>query len=533
MRCCRILLLAAAQLALVADSQIPPAIDPGSVVNAASRMPASLPAGALAPGARFTLTGVRLGPEHPERGNEKDPPAMLSGVSIHVVQGKIDVAVGVLFASARRIDGIIPASAPLGPVQLVASYNGVASEPYALNLVDSNLAFFTPDTAPDELRQAAAPSTSPGQMVAVWGTGLGASRPELFLGGKRLTSRAALDEACCAGVTRFDLRIPDDAPLGCYVPLQARDSGRPTNVIGIDIHRPNEKCSEPFEWLGQGTQKGANSGFVLLARVSMAAEGEWKLPSYEFDYAAAAFGKQNGQPLFPPLPAFGTCRVHSGRFSIRRLLSDVRAPGTWAEAQPSAPRIPIDAGPGMTLSGHGAEQVLRPGRGERGAFSSIVGGETPLAQVPKRPLFFSPGEYRVASTGGADVGAFVVNVDAQRPIDWTNRASLSEVSRAKGITLEWKEARRDDAVLIAAISSDEVTGASSMCICLANAKDRRFAIPALVLANLPPSAADNLEPSVLLIAELPLRAPASIHAPGLDSGFASFVSVSGRMVRFR
>jgi hypothetical protein len=44
---------------------------------------------------------------------------------------------------------------------------------------------------------------------------------------------------------------------------------------------------------------------------------------------------------------------------------------------------------------------------------------------------------------------------------------------------------------------------------------------------------DNLEPSLLLVSELPLEPTASIQARGLDAAFASFASVSARFVRFR
>jgi uncharacterized protein (TIGR03437 family) len=534
MRFVRLLFLAAAHLALIADGQIPPAIDPGSVVNAASRMPSSLPGGALSRGARFSLSGVRLGPANGVKGSESDPLQMLAGVAVHIVQGQTDVAAGVLFASAKRIDGLIPNSAPLGAVRLTVTYNGVASEPYGITLVDSSFGFFTPDTAPTELPQASAPVlVTRGQNVALWGTGLGDASPDIFLAGKPVGVRSAGEDACCKGVNRIELQIPADAPLGCYVPIQARAGNRGSNVIGISIHAAGEACREPFEWLGKGVQHSTFAGFVALARISVVPEPTFQMGSYEFDYAAAAFGKQNGQPLFPPLPPFGSCRVHSGRISIRRLLSGVSDTSSWAEAQPSNPRNYVDAGPEISLSGHDRVKVLRSEPRQRSAYSAVVGGETPLRQVPKTPLFFAPGVFRVISSGGKDIGPFDVRVEAQRTIQWTNRARLSEVQRSAGVILEWKEARRDDAVLIAATSSDEVSGDSSLCICLAYAKDRHFAISPLSLTNLPPSAEDNLEPSFLLITELPLEAPVSIQARGLDAAFATFLSINARMVRFR
>ena len=57
-----------------ADSLAPPAIAPGGIVNAASRLPASLRGGAIARGARFTIPGVRLGPDLGVHGSESAPP---------------------------------------------------------------------------------------------------------------------------------------------------------------------------------------------------------------------------------------------------------------------------------------------------------------------------------------------------------------------------------------------------------------------------------------------------------------------------
>jgi uncharacterized protein (TIGR03437 family) len=533
MRFPRLVVLAAANLVFLAVAQVPPAIDPGSVVNAASRMPTSLPAGALARGARFSLTGVRLGPERGVKGNASGPPETLEGVSIRIVQGQTDVPTGILFASSGRIEGLIPRRAPLGRVQLTVIYHGRASEPYPLTLVESGFGFFTPETAPDELPQARLqPSATPGETAALWGTGLGDAQPEVFLAGKPVAVRSS-PEACCQGVNRIEFQIPANAPSGCYVPVQARADSRPSNVVGISIHPAGESCTDPFGWLGNGVQNAARAGFVVLLRASVVPESAPKAGSYNFDYAAAAFGTNNGRRLFAPLPPLGSCRVHSGRISVRRFLSDLRDPSAWGEPQPSSPGNRLDAGPQISLSGQGGVKVLRSEGRQRSVYSGVVGGESPLTQFPKSPLFFTPGEYHVMLAGGKDIGPFDVRVQAQPVIQWTNRARLARVRRSVGATLEWKEASRDDAVLIAATSSDEVSGDSSVCICLASAKDRRFTIPPLSLANLPPSAEDNLEPSLLLISELPLQPPVPIQARGLDAAFASFVSMSARIVTFR
>jgi len=125
-----------------ADIPAPPAIAPGGIVNAASRLPASLRGGAIAPGARFTIPGVRLGPDIGVRGSESDPPVKLADVSVRIAQRDRVVDAGLLLVSATRIDAWMPEGTPLGNVQLTVTYQGRASEPYDLTMVRASVGFF-------------------------------------------------------------------------------------------------------------------------------------------------------------------------------------------------------------------------------------------------------------------------------------------------------------------------------------------------------------------------------------------------------
>src|SRR5579872_6236182 len=165
-------LLAPFLLLAFADIPAPPAIDQGGVLNGASRMPASLPGGAIARGARFSLSGVRLGPERTVTGDQQNPPARLGEVSVTIVAGETRVDAGLFLVSEGRIEGWIPPSTPLGPARLSVTYQERVSEPYNLTIVGSSFGYFTSETVPDALPEAArAPSAVPGHTVALWGTG--------------------------------------------------------------------------------------------------------------------------------------------------------------------------------------------------------------------------------------------------------------------------------------------------------------------------------------------------------------------------
>ena len=95
-------------LLAAADTPAPPAIAPNGIVNTASRLPATLRGGAIARGARFTIPGVRLGPDIGVRGSESEPPAKLADVSVRIAQRDAAADAGLLLVSATRIDAWIP-----------------------------------------------------------------------------------------------------------------------------------------------------------------------------------------------------------------------------------------------------------------------------------------------------------------------------------------------------------------------------------------------------------------------------------------
>jgi uncharacterized protein (TIGR03437 family) len=534
------LIFAAVSLVCVAwaADPVPPAIDPGSLVNGASRMPSSLSGGAIARGGRFSLSGVRLGPARGVQGSEADPPATLAGVSVHIAQGQTDIPAGMLFVGAERIEGLIPRAAPLGPTRLTVVYDGRASEPYPFTLVDSGFGFFTTENAPEALPEARQPlSAVPGETVALWGAGLGAAGIEIFVGGKPAgAARHVSEEACCKGVDRIEFQIPANAPQGCYVPVQARAAGRPSNVIGIAIHPVGQPCQDQFDWFHDSMLHAARGGFVVLARILLSAQASaGPDEGYRFDYAVAGFGKQqSGQRPFPPLPPFGSCSVVTRRINLYQVYTEARQPSSWtAIPEPAPGNLGLDAGPSVSVAGAAGIKMLRRAARKRDFYDALLGGEVPFTEVRRTPLYLQPGAYTVTSAGGQDIGPFSARVEAQRPIEWRNRDRLAEVHRSAGVTVEWKEASRKDAVLIAAASSDHISGDSAVCVCMAYAKDGRFTIPPISLGNLPVTGDDDPEPSFLLLAELPLQPPVRIQAQGLDAAFATFLSANARLVKFR
>jgi uncharacterized protein (TIGR03437 family) len=522
-----------------ADLPAPPAIAPGGIVNAASRLPASLRGGALGPGARFTIPGVRLGPDIGVRGSESDPPVQLANVAVRIAQGDRVVEAGLLLVSATRIDAWMPLGAPLGDVQLTVTYQGRASEPYDLTIVRASVGFFSSATAPEAMPEAKRkPEAAPGETVTLWGTGRGETVLELFVGGKPAEEVRTSRAACCKGVEQMAFRVPADSPLGCFVPVQARTrDGRPSNVIPMAVHAPGQACRDEVDWFRESVEHATRAGFVALARVSMAIKLAPRVGSqFQFDYGIGSFGRQeSGQRQFPGLPPANTCTVFAARLNLRQIMGQARAPAEWTSIPQKTPgNRRLDAGGAITVSGPAGQRALPRDARQHDYYSAMVGGRAPFSREAPKPMYLSRGSYTVSAPGGADIGAFSVKLDVPPSVVWKNRNRIDEIERDAGVMLEWKAARGDDAILILAVNADRYSGDSAVCLCMARARDGRFRIPPIALGNLPPTLEDDdLSASYLVMAEIPLDPPARIEARGLDAAFAAFVSASGRLVKYK
>src|ERR1035441_9839077 len=355
---------AAALLGLAgADIPAPPAIAPDGIVNAASRLPATLRGGAIARGARFTIPGVRLGPDIGVRGSESDPPAKLADVSVRIAQRDGVADAGLLFVSATRIDAWMPETAPLGDVRLTVTYQGRTSEPYELTLVPSSTGFFSSETAPEALPAAKRkPEAAPGDTVTLWGTGLGEAALDLFVGGKPAEGVHAAVSVCCKGVEQIEFRVPAGAPLGCFVPVQARTpDGRPSNAVPIAVHAPGQACRDDVDWFRESVEHATRAGFVVLARVSLDIKlGPRAGSQFQFDYGVGSFGRQeSGQRQFPSLPPANTCTVFTARINLRQIMGQARSPAAWTSIPEKTPgNRRLDAGAAISIAGPSGTQAL-------------------------------------------------------------------------------------------------------------------------------------------------------------------------------
>jgi hypothetical protein len=274
--------LAFAQLA-------PPAISQMGVVNTASQMPPVLPGGAVAPGSRIHILGVRLGPG-----------------TVELKQSATVSKARILSASAGKIEAILPATLTPGPADLTVSFDGQRSEPAAINVAARAFGI-------SEFKRH-------GNLVTLRGTGLGVNPAvadvQVFVGNRPVRSvRYAGPDDCCDGMDTITFELPADAIHGCDVPVQVVMNGtHASNVKLFDIEDEGHRCNGA--WIRDAVSHAQTEGLVLLLRIAFRADFEKGPMKFFFDAAAIEFA---ARAIIPALPAMGTCNVTTGVFEVSNI----------------------------------------------------------------------------------------------------------------------------------------------------------------------------------------------------------------------
>ena len=161
--------------------------------------------------------------------------------------------------------------------------------------------------------------------------------------------------------------------------------------------------------------------------------------------------------------------------------------------------------------------------------SVTVGGVTFLSYAtPSADTSFIPasgGTFAIDNgTGGPDVGAFKVSLQATTPLVWSNMGSLSTVTRGNGLTVNWTGGDPSTYVTIAGLSFGTVGDSTTDFVvgdftCQAPTSAGTFTVPPAVLLSLPPSdTIAGISLSSLSVSNITV--PVTFTATGLDLGLA-------------
>jgi uncharacterized protein (TIGR03437 family) len=472
--------------------------------NAASYAPFGLPNAAIARGSVFTVFGENLGPAQ--------SPSLafpllstLGGVSISVTQSGVVTQAYPIYVSAGQINAVMPSTVTAGLATLRLTYQSQKSNAVTIQIADSSPGIFAVSSggygpgvvynyvsaSNQPINSLAAPA-SPGQVVTIWGTGLGpvkfpdnvaptpgnvATAVTVTIGGQPATVTYSGRAPCCAGIDQIVATVPKSAPLGCWVPVSINAGGVVSNTTTMAIAAPGaSSCDDPGNLLSKLVRSPGTQAFIHVEQINDIGNINTDTPIKQaLEYVYSRFYTRPNSPYnFDPYmsyPPAGTCLVHqtSGDSSITLSLRGALPASASLSPQPS-----------QTYN-NGTQSLSIPPTDP--LYAGTVGGTVDSTSFGLNPL--SAGASFTIDPGGANQAVLAIN--PERPPSWTQPTGILVVPRNAPLALTFTpgDSAAPTAILIYSYAAS--TNSTVEVQCLAPPGANTFTISADTLANLPSS----------------------------------------------
>jgi hypothetical protein len=384
----------------------------------------------------------------------------------------------------------------------------------------------------------------PGQVITLWGTGLGAVtsdtvaptagnlpvQTEVFVGGVSAAVAYNGRTPCCAGIDQVVFTVPANAPHGCWVPVYVRLGGTTvSNVVTMAIEPSGTPCStDIFPQISGVLVNGGTAGAAGVARVATHEDiGTSATVDVTADHSAY-FATTLAKSQFPfhpvvSFPPSGTCTAYT-------LQGDMLGGDALPGLLPSVPLL--DFGAPASFTGPSGTESL-PFNIASPWPASLLGGEISNG-ILANSLFLSPGNYTVQTTGGTDIGAFQASFTIPQPLTWTNRDQLNKIDRTVPLTISWSGGDAGQIVAVIGFSDDLPSNSSAAFGCIAPPGATSFSVPVDFLSNLPPSRANPLRSKqVIYLVNIPGESVQQINAKGIGQALTGAIEVTGKTVAFQ
>ena len=545
----RFQVLALAVLALLPTASIAqqPSVNPNGVVNAASYALNGMPNSGIAQGSIFFVLGTNLGTAGSIQVSTFPLPSSqgLGGTSIRVTVGSTTVDCLMLYRTATRIAAVLPSNTPVGSGTLRVTFNGQTSAPAAITVVRSSFGIFTLNQAgsgPGILQIVNSDTNQPlntltevahpGQMITLWGTGLGpvsgneAAGPlpgdltsinvKVWVGVLEATVTYRGRAECCVGIDQIKFIVPAGV-TGCYVSVAVQIDNVISNYVSMAVAGSGSTCSDPTGFSASEVSDACARGSMSLCAVSLTRLSisftEPGQPPFDFKfdtggtvcirYTCDQFVQSQGGCV---PPAIGSCKVST--FQTGSTVTDPIA-GTG-----------LNAGPVINVNGPNGAKQMTP-------VPLLPGFYTATLSDPFNPLavgYLDPGTYTINNGGGASgantAGPFQATHVVSSSLVWTNKDSITTVNRSQGVTVTWTGGAANGYVGIYGSSTNALNTAGALFTCFVSAAAGSFTVPPSVLLALPPSNPNSTEPSDIL-AVGSSDPPTRFTATGIDTGFVN------------
>lgn len=564
-------ILLAVGLLAAATAFAQPVVNDGGILNAASYANSRLPNGAIAQGSIFVIFGARMGPAAIAQAGFPLQ-TTLAGTSVRVTSGGTNSDCFLVYTLAGQVAALLPSTTPVGNATLTVTYNGATSASRAVRIVPSSFGTFSTnqagsgpgiitnfESATSQPVNSVLRSARPGQTLILYGTGLGplpagtpdntaapavqigAANVELYVGSSRANVAYAGRAPGFAGLDQINFTVPAGLS-GCSIPVSVKIGTVVSNFTTIAVAPNGGTCSDPLGLSSTQLDRIRSTGSLKLGSISLARiDAELSIPgigslSVKSDSGSADFVEYTPLTIESSAglnaggaPSYGTCYVFSG------------SPGS-TEIEDPTPLKQLDAGILINVNGPKGAKTLKKVPTTVGFYSETFG--TSGINIPGFPggtgdtSYLDPGTYTFNNgAGGADVGGFNASLTIPAVLNWTNRAAVTTVNRAQGLTVNWTGADPNGYVVIygySAVGSGS-TAISATFICSERGSAGTFTVPSQVLLALPatPSGSGgltDLPPGALALTSG--STPVSFTAPGLDVGTVVSTSAIFKSVNY-
>jgi uncharacterized protein (TIGR03437 family) len=472
--------------------------------NAASYAPFGLPNAAIARGSVFTVFGENLGPaQSPSLAFPLS--ATLGGVSISVTQSGVVTQAFPIYVSAGQINAILPSTVTAGLAILRLTYQSKKSNAVTIQIASSSPGIFAvssggygPGVVYNYVSASNQPINSleapaaPGQVVTIWGTGLGpvtfpdnvaptpgnvAASVTVSIGGQPAAVTYSGRAPCCAGIDQIVATVPKNAPLGCWAPVSINAGGIVSNTATMAIAAPGAStCGDPGNPLSTLVRTPGTQAFVHVEQVNDIENINTATPVMQaLQYVYSRFYTRPSSPFnFDPYmsyPPAGTCLVHQTTGDSNYTLSLRGALPQSASLNPQ---------PNQTYN-NGAQSLNIPPTAP--FFAEVVGGTVDTTSFGLNTL--SAGATFTIDPGGASQA--VIPINPEPPPAWARPNAILVVPRSSPLALTFTPGDAAAPTAILLYSYAAATNSTVEVQCLAPPGASAFTISADTLANLPSS----------------------------------------------
>ncbi len=478
-----------------------------------------LPNYGIAPGSLFLILGTGLSnPAITTVSALQNPtapgiPLTLNGASVSVTVGSVTTHPGFYYAIPTALAVVLPSNTPVGTGTISVTYNNLTGTA-PIQVVTSALGLDTLYGTGVGLGVATVgasvinynASASPGQVVTLWGSGLGADTADsdtvytvpahsvnvplqIYIGGIQATI-SYQGGSGYPGVNQINVQIPQSVQPGCGVSVVAVSGTVVSNTVTLPVSPGGGVCSDSAlgyngnQILTLGGKTAYSAGSLIISQGTFSGTTNTSVGADFFSYqgAQSASGYQ--------LTSIGSC-----------IVSQVVSTSTG----PVFTYTGLDAGTITVTGPSGTTQQLATTAGFPGVYSLQPSG----AFIPA-----TGGTFTFKGTGGKDVGPFTASLSYANPLSWTNMNAITTINRAQGVTVNWTGGAANTYVYISGSSTANSVTASFTCYAPVSAG--QFTVPSYVLLALP--ASSGIGGGSLLVENV--TAPQSFTASGLDYGNA-------------